>query len=45
MTPDEKIEFFFREPAPITVLGTFSPLFMLPREAQDCLIGKVIDEA
>lgn len=44
MTRDEKVAFFFKPPAPITELGTLSSLFMLRREAQDCLIGKVIDE-
>jgi hypothetical protein len=44
MTLDEKIALFFKRPAPITELGTFGSLFMLRREAQDCLIGKVIDE-
>jgi hypothetical protein len=44
MSLDDKIAFFFKQPAPITELGTFSSLFMLRREAQDCLIGKVIDE-
>jgi hypothetical protein len=44
MTLDEKIAFYFKPPAPIKELGTFSSLFMLRREAQDCLIGKVVDE-
>jgi len=44
MTLDEKIALFFKEPAPITELGTFGSLFMLRREAQDCRIGKVIGE-
>lgn len=44
MTLDEKIPCFFKQPAPITELGTFSSLFMIRCEAQDCLIGKVIDE-
>jgi hypothetical protein len=44
MNLDEKIAFFFTPPAPITEVGTLSSLFMLRREAQDCLIGKVIDE-
>jgi hypothetical protein len=44
MTGHEKVEFFFTPPATITTLGTFSSLFLLRREAQDCLIGKVIDE-
>ena len=44
MTLDKKIAYFFMQPAPITELGTFSSLFMLRCEAQDCLIGKVIDE-
>jgi hypothetical protein len=44
MNLDEKIGFFCTPPAQIAELGTFSSLFMLRREAQDCLIGKVIDE-
>ena len=44
MNLDDKIAFFFTPPTRITELGTFSSLFMLRREAQDCLIGKVIDE-
>jgi hypothetical protein len=44
MNLDEKIALFFTPPARITELGTFSSLFMLRREAQDCLIGTVIDE-
>jgi hypothetical protein len=44
MNLEEKIAFFFTPPARITELGTFSSLFMLRREAQDCLIGTVIDE-
>jgi hypothetical protein len=44
MTLDDKIAFFFTAPAPIMAFGTFSSLFLLRREVQDCLIGKVVDE-
>jgi hypothetical protein len=44
MNLDEKIAFFFTPPARIAEPGSFSSLFMLRREIQDCLIGKVIDE-
>jgi len=44
MTLEEKVAFFFKPPAPITELGTLSSLFLLRREAQDCLIGKVMEE-
>jgi hypothetical protein len=39
MNLDEKIAFFFTPPARITEPGSFSSLFMLRREIQDCLIG------
>jgi hypothetical protein len=44
MTLEEQVAFFFKPPAPITEFGKLSSLFMLRREAQDCLIGKVIHE-
>jgi len=41
---DEKIAFFFAPLLPIQWGGTYSSLHLLRREAQDCLIGTVLDE-
>ena len=49
MTLDEKVTFFFTSPEQPTEAGTYgsgtySSLFLVRREAQDCLIGKVLHE-
>ena len=44
MTLEEEIAFFFAPPLPLQSGATLSTLHLLPREAQDCLIGDVVHE-
>jgi hypothetical protein len=44
MTLDEKIAFFFAPPEPEQEGNSRSTLHLLRREAQDCLIGKLVSE-
>ncbi len=44
MTLDEQIVFFFAPPLRMQTGGSLSTLHLLRREAQDCLIGNVIEE-
>lgn len=44
MTTQEQIDFFFAPPLPMQTGASLSPLHLLRREAQDCLIGDVIPE-
>ena len=44
MTVDEKIAFFFAPPQPEQEGNSRSTLHLLRREAQDCLIGKLVPE-